>query len=359
MHPLTSTLALYSPGNRSESSFPERHLDSRDSDWPSHDDMTHFSNIDLNFSQTAIPKTQTFDESFWSQTWLAQSQPALDRNHIPSHPPAIEHPTILQTSFRPPIATSPVQAEWDLFRAASAHSPGKFHWDMPKQKQNPEDDSDSINDSLEEFCPPLSTWTTTHRVRRRSTHRISKPSRLPATQGLHVGSSSRRHVNDSSPDVIDFPDAHMFHTQPSQDNIILSPDSATAEFTFQDEPLSSKLHSKRVAHKLSEKSRRNRLTVAIREIQKLLPSESDREDSPQQENDILVRPGVPSSKLDVVEMAIGFIRKLKEENSEMTKRLREMEGKDAQRECPCRQEEKADKAKDVDLEPQGKATEEE
>ncbi|KAK4228842.1 hypothetical protein QBC38DRAFT_136032 [Podospora fimiseda] len=326
MHPLTSGLALYSPSSRSESSFPERHLDLRDSDWPTHDDMTNFSNIDLNFSQSAIPKAHTFDQSFWSQSWLTQTQPVLDRNHITP----IEHPPpILPTSFRPPITTSPVQTEWDLFRAASAHSPGGLQWDIPNQKQSPEDDSDSINDSLEEFCPPLSTWTTTHRVRRRSTHRITKPSRLPTTQSLHVGTSSKRHVNSHSPDVLDFSDAHiMFNAQPDQDNIMLSPDIAAADFTFQDGPLSSKLQEKRVAHKLSEKSRRNRLTVAIREIQKLLPSEIDREgDSPQQQQeiDILVRPGVPSSKLDVVEMAIGFIRKLKEENAEMAKRLTELE----------------------------------
>ncbi|KAK4163214.1 hypothetical protein QBC43DRAFT_213693 [Cladorrhinum sp. PSN259] len=360
MHPLTSSFALYSPSSRSESSFPERHLDSRESDWPSHDDMTHFSSIDLNYSQPALPRTQTFDQSFWSQGWVGQSQPLLGRSHIPSHPVAIEHPPVLQTSYRATITTSPVQAEWDLFRNPSAHSPGGIQWDMSKRRQNAEDDSDSIsvNDSLEEFCPPLSTWSATHKVRRRSTHRISKPSRFPSTQtSLHVVPSSKRHVNaESSPDVVDFSDTHMFHSQLGQDNIILSPDSAAGDFTFHEEPLSSKLHSKRVAHKLSEKSRRNRLTVAIREIQKLLPSDNDREDSPQQDNEILIRPGVPSSKLDVVEMTIGFIKRLKEENAEMTMKVKELEEKQAQQQCRCQQEEKQDKAEDTNPEPQSKET---
>lgn len=135
----------------------------------------------------------------------------------------------------------------------------------------------------------------------------------------------------------------MFLPQPSRDSIVLSPDSAVADITFQEEPLESKLHSKRVAHKLSEKSRRNRLTVAIREIQKLLPSESDREDSPRHDSDILVRPGVPTSKLDVVEMAVGFIKRLKEENVEMARKLKEMEGKPEPQESRCQQENNEEK----------------
>ena len=135
----------------------------------------------------------------------------------------------------------------------------------------------------------------------------------------------------------------MFLPQPSRDRIVLSPDSAAADITLQEEPLESKLHSKRVAHKLSEKSRRNRLTVAIREIQKLLPSESETEDSPRHDIDLLVRPGVPTSKLDVVEMAVGFIKKLKEENVQIARKLKEMEGKQKPQESRRQQEDKEEK----------------
>lgn len=115
-------------------------------------------------------------------------------------------------------------------------------------------------------------------------------------------------------------------------------DSATAgteiEVAFRDNTPSAKVDSKRIAHKLSEKTRRNRLTIAIREIQKLLPSESeDSPDQTQKEADFVVRAGVPSSKLDVVEMAVGFIKDLKEKNREMARRVREAEQKLA--ECQC------------------------
>ncbi len=47
-----------------------------------------------------------------------------------------------------------------------------------------------------------------------------------------------------------------------------------------------------------------------------------------------MRPGVPSSKLDVVEMAVGFIRDLKERNREMARRLWEAERR--LEDCRCR-----------------------
>ncbi len=120
------------------------------------------------------------------------------------------------------------------------------------------------------------------------------------------------------------------------------------EITYRDSSSSSKVNSKRIAHKLSEKTRRNRLTIAIREIQKLLPSEESggvtgggggggsggAEGEDRDGLDFVVRPGVPSSKLDVVEMAVGFIRDLKERNREMARRLWEAERR--VEECRCR-----------------------
>jgi hypothetical protein len=110
------------------------------------------------------------------------------------------------------------------------------------------------------------------------------------------------------------------------------------EIAYRDSSSSSKVDSKRIAHKLSEKTRRNRLTIAIREIQKLLPSGADGEDEAapqvQKDADFVVRPGVPSSKLDIVEMAVGFIKDLKERNKETAVRLRQAERELEQ--CQCR-----------------------
>ncbi|KAK3934260.1 putative phosphorus acquisition-controlling protein [Diplogelasinospora grovesii] len=105
---------------------------------------------------------------------------------------------------------------------------------------------------------------------------------------------------------------------------------------YPDSSFSTKLLSKRIAHKLSEKSRRNRLAAAIREIQKLLPSKAqgeaahndnnnnneisdDKEPSPQ------FQCMGPTSKVEIVELAVGYIRKLKQEKDEATRRAREAE----------------------------------
>lgn len=45
------------------------------------------------------------------------------------------------------------------------------------------------------------------------------------------------------------------------------------------------------------------------------------------DNELFIWLGVLSSKLDVVEMVIGFIRKFKEENVDMIKKLWEFEQK--------------------------------
>ncbi|KAK0712191.1 hypothetical protein B0T21DRAFT_415763 [Apiosordaria backusii] len=346
-HPLSSSLAVYRPDSGADSSFPERHLDDlRDSptEWPNHEDTARFSPISLEFPEAGLPKLQTFESnssSVWPQGWVSQPHSLLHRHQISVQTGPIEQ-ALLHPSFRQ--TTSPVQAEWDLFRGASGHSPGHFQWNAPQRRSNAEEDSDSnqsLNDSIEDFLPPLSTWNATHRVRRKSAHRITKPTRMPVGPAVSHSILSDRQPHESSPDLFDFAGTNMFHAQPSHDQMISGDGNGTTNFGFPqgEEPTAEKAHSKRIAHKLSEKTRRNRLTLAIREIQKLLPSESDRDDLPLADSELLIRPGVPSSKLDVVEMAIGFIRKLKEENASMTKRLRDMEQKPAQEECRCRKEE--------------------
>ncbi|KAK0665686.1 hypothetical protein QBC41DRAFT_10666 [Cercophora samala] len=347
MHQLSPSLAVYRPDSGADSSFPERHLDDlRESptEWPGNEDLVHFSPINPEFAEAGLPKIQNFEShnsSLWPQGWMGQQHPLVHRHPIPIQTVPIEQP-LLHPSFRE--TTSPVQTEWDLFRTSSGHSPGHFQWNAPQRPSHAEEDSDSnhsLNDSIEEFCPPLSTWNTTHKVRRRSAHRITKPTRLPAGPNMSQSIMADRQPNEPSPDLFDFASTNVFHAQPSHDQMILGDGSCAPNFAFSqgEELTAEKVHSKRIAHKLSEKTRRNRLTLAIREIQKLLPSESDRDDLPLADSDLLIRPGVPSSKLDVVEMAIGFIRKLKEENVSMTKRLREFEQRPVQDKCRCQKEE--------------------
>lgn len=200
----------------------------------------------------------------------------------------------------------------------------------------------SPNDSPEEFCPPLPTLTSSKKPGRQSTHRVAKPTTVAAPPLSHhpTGRLDRPYIPDFdyNTDWLDHTDpvAAFFPPPPAHEPPVST--GGEIEITYRDSSSSSKVNSKRIAHKLSEKTRRNRLTIAIREIQKLLPSEDGGDEhsrsQSQKEPDFVVRPGVPSSKLDIVEMAVGFIKDLKERNKEMAKRLKEAERK--VEECRCR-----------------------
>jgi hypothetical protein len=219
-----------------------------------------------------------------------------------------------------------LEEEWAMFRE---QSPGAGFWDLTPP-DSVEDDSDSMlspRDSPQNFSSQMTAWQTLQRLRRRSLHRVAKPLRVPAsTYGpvLQTGV----HANGYAASDLGFSDSVAAILL---DNANTAHDSAEIDIVFQDSASASKDDSKRIAHKLSEKSRRNRLTLAIREIQKLLPAEGNR-----QEVDPLARPGMPISKLDVVEMAIGFIKDLKERNTAMEKKIKEVEAILA--ECHCRLE---------------------
>ncbi|SPQ25297.1 92662e4f-c6b2-401c-99f3-ae0ab85cde88 [Thermothielavioides terrestris] len=169
------------------------------------------------------------------------------------------------------------------------------------------------------------------------TKRMRTPA--PPSKAHHPSAGSGRPYIpdlDYSQDWTDCPDAsRTFLAQPKYGDSAGS--KAKIEVTIRDRASSSKVDSKRIAHKLSEKTRRNRLTIAIREMQKLLPSEIEGADQPlsqtHKDADFVVRPGVPSSKLDVAEMAVAYIKDLKEKNKEMARRIREAEQKLAQ--CQC------------------------
>lgn len=84
--------------------------------------------------------------------------------------------------------------------------------------------------------------------------------------------------------------------------------------------LSTNLSSKRTSHKIAEQGRRNRINLALQEIASLLPAQSkDAKGSPEAEG----KQGPPGSKASTVEMAIEYIKQLKEE-VEVTRRRAEV-----------------------------------
>lgn len=95
--------------------------------------------------------------------------------------------------------------------------------------------------------------------------------------------------------------------------------------------LSTNLTSKRTSHKIAEQGRRNRINSALQEIATLLPMEAlleskesggesgDKKDSK--------NGGVPNSKASTVELAIEYIKQLKQEVADAKKRAEEAEKK--------------------------------
>lgn len=93
--------------------------------------------------------------------------------------------------------------------------------------------------------------------------------------------------------------------------------------------LSTNLTSKRTSHKIAEQGRRNRINSALQEIATLLPKgtiiegkESGGESSDKKE---CKNGGTPNSKASTVEMAIEYIKQLKQEVLDANKRAEEAE----------------------------------
>ncbi|KAK3390296.1 hypothetical protein B0H63DRAFT_538547 [Podospora didyma] len=406
MHPDVVSSLAYSFATKCEESFPEsfpeRYLDSpARSPGPDRSAPQSHAGDGILYTQPhpVLPRPETFQvepglSSFWSQSWLEQSQ------HVPFHrhshhgpraasPPALVNYGIFTSPIPPP---SPAQTDWDMLQTTFDQSSSisaaveRFQWAATQCSElKIEDDSDSIlslNDSLEEFCPPQSAWPppATQRFRRRSVPKITKPSRLmpPTAAAAALSRPNRRSTynnntthhqhqhqphHDSSPDnLFDLSEVLL----PPSDYPLPQPTSAATPATDHpttptffahpggggpDDEFSSttKALSKRIAHKLSEKSRRNRLTVAIREIQRLLPpgAPPDRTitenpnaltpSSPLQADEsqrgfvstasttTTVGGSAPISKVDVVEMAIGYIKRLQKENEKSARRAEEAE----------------------------------
>ncbi|KAK2754896.1 Phosphorus acquisition-controlling protein [Colletotrichum kahawae] len=97
--------------------------------------------------------------------------------------------------------------------------------------------------------------------------------------------------------------------------------------------LSTNLTFKRTSHKIAEQGRRNRINSALQEIATLLPQppkesgESDNADKKDKDKDKDKAGGAPNSKASTVELAIEYIKQLKQEVAEANKRAEELEKK--------------------------------
>lgn len=94
--------------------------------------------------------------------------------------------------------------------------------------------------------------------------------------------------------------------------------------------LSTNLTSKRTSHKIAEQGRRNRINSALQEIATLLPLGTiiEGKDSGGESGDKKDKNGsTPNSKASTVEMAIEYIKQLKQEVVEANKRAEEAEKK--------------------------------
>ncbi|KAL2153782.1 hypothetical protein VTH82DRAFT_4937 [Thermothelomyces myriococcoides] len=344
MQQTPATGLSYSPDiEEAESSFPERHLDEEDK--PQFSPIGSFS---TGRYHSGLVKRQVFEPTLptvYARDWPGPGQSiAKDSPTHSSHGggPLVDNNNnnTLGGHFPQPqpAASGSLSAGWNSYREQPQDS---FFW--PRREFSVDDDSDSIqsrNESHEDFCPSIPALPGP-RPRRRSSHRVTKPAKPPTPIATHhlAQRAERPYIPDFdySTDWLEPSDASVASFSHSSHD----PTPVTAgneiEIAFRDNASSSsKADSKRIAHKLSEKSRRNRLTIAIREIQKLLPSGIDGDDllPTSKEADYVVRPGVPSSKLDIVEMAVGFIRDLKTMNRSMAEKIKDLE-KELEA-CHCR-----------------------
>lgn len=95
------------------------------------------------------------------------------------------------------------------------------------------------------------------------------------------------------------------------------------------ETLAENLSSKRTSHKIAEQGRRNRINIALKEIESLLPpsitaaSRKDKESTKDQGVDLGDKPAAAqgASKASTVEMAITYIKSLQDELKETKDKL--------------------------------------
>ncbi|KAK5661244.1 hypothetical protein OQA88_11138 [Cercophora sp. LCS_1] len=325
MHPVSSERLAYGLSSRGESSFPERHI------WSEPEEVGNApNNNDVPYSQPGFPKLDVFGpgiSSFWQQNWLTHGQPTAHRD--PHHVDRITSPQgHVGHDF---FASSPVagdnasaQAEWELLRMTSTLPAHNYPWPHgPPHGESAikiEDDSDSnwsLDGSSEDLQPPQLIRPQIQGLRRRGISRVAKVSRSATAPSYPSFRMNKRTPQTSDRQEPIEPTPHT-STSTSYDTVgdgAADPSTSPGDFA-------SKVMEKRIAHKLSEKSRRNRLTAAIREIQKLMPLEESEERALQKGD-----PAPPAvyphfSKVDVVEMAIGYIKRLQQENVDLKEKVR-------------------------------------
>lgn len=98
------------------------------------------------------------------------------------------------------------------------------------------------------------------------------------------------------------------------------------------EALAENLSSKRTSHKLAEQGRRNRINVALKEMESLLPptpaTKSKRDRSGSIDGDSADKAAAAgNSKASTVELAIAYIKSLQAELSETKAKLKDQEKK--------------------------------
>lgn len=98
------------------------------------------------------------------------------------------------------------------------------------------------------------------------------------------------------------------------------------------EALAENLSSKRTSHKLAEQGRRNRINVALKEMEALLPptpiTKGKRDRSGSIDGDSGDKTGASNnSKASTVELAIAYIRALRAELSDTKAKLEDREKK--------------------------------
>ncbi|KAK1755553.1 hypothetical protein QBC47DRAFT_191060 [Echria macrotheca] len=338
MHPVVSDRLSFSlPGRQGESSFPERHI------WAEADDASHES-LHVAFEQPGFPKLDFGPgvSSFWQQNWLAQSQ-ALHRHQVP----AIERLTSVEDqhpAHNDLLVSSPSHheaPEWGLFRAGAV--PGAdFPWlppyHQPQQLSSPkikaDDDSDSnwsLNDNSSEdlqILPQLVRSQAPSTARRRR----GTGSGVGGTSSSRVSkASSRRQQNQPSTPTMQTAAAAATYRHTFRMSKVAAPETIDLSGAGESpDDFAAKMLERRIAHKLSEKSRRNRLTAAIREMQKLMPLED--QVGPEGDAAATVQVGLYPhfSKVDVAEMAIGYIRKLQRENEALRVEVERYRGQEQQ-----------------------------
>ncbi|KAM7213012.1 hypothetical protein V8F06_011614 [Rhypophila decipiens] len=369
-------------------SFPERHFGSRDDspEWIDSTDGMGCSNIEpthwVESMEFVAPKMSTLEPSFSSsgpQTWMDQASLSFHRSQTyPNlkHPASVPPPPppshdIFASSIHETTSSTVHQTELDLLwgQGQPLRSPSDFVW-VPHtaQTQQPthapssrgeDDESDSIlslQDSLEDYFQPLpASWhpqpgQLPERFRRRSVPKVTKPGAIHP-QALRHGhaafSGGRRVTRAAGPTgIVTVTPTTSLNQQHEagahsayHSRLSLSHKARTSQPLSDDngadidgEDDSSKQLSKKIAHKLSEKTRRNRLTMAIREIEKLLPppaSNGDDEagDEAREDRIQFIPGGNAVSKVEVVEMAIGYIKRLQDENKKMARKVAKVEAK--------------------------------